>query len=69
MILRGKDVEHHNIINDMMLTNEVTYRPQPGMEGIPKDSNVMLVGLKSLFGKILEVAISTYLIINGYNSG
>ncbi|KAJ9559546.1 hypothetical protein OSB04_004706 [Centaurea solstitialis] len=41
MILRGKDVQHHNIINDMMMTNEVTYRPQPGVDGVPKDSNVV----------------------------
>ncbi|KAF5817155.1 putative histidine kinase/HSP90-like ATPase [Helianthus annuus] len=43
MILRGKDVEHHNIVNDMMMTNEVTYRPQPGLEGVPKDSNMVAV--------------------------
>ncbi|GJS73050.1 microrchidia 7-like protein [Tanacetum coccineum] len=43
MILRGKDVEHHNIINDMMMTNEVTYRPQPGLEGVPKDSNMVAI--------------------------
>ncbi|KAK1413187.1 hypothetical protein QVD17_34958 [Tagetes erecta] len=43
MILRGKDVEHHNIVNDMMMTNEVTYRPQPGIEGVPKDSNMVAV--------------------------
>ncbi|KAK9073594.1 hypothetical protein SSX86_007918 [Deinandra increscens subsp. villosa] len=41
MILRGKDVEHHNIVNDMMLTKEITYRPQPGLEGVPKDSNML----------------------------
>lgn len=41
MILRGKDVEHHNIVNDMMMTKEVTYRPQPGADGVPRDSNVM----------------------------
>ncbi|KAK0590553.1 hypothetical protein LWI29_028735 [Acer saccharum] len=29
IILRGKDVEHHNIVNDMMLSQEITYRPQP----------------------------------------
>ncbi|KAA3462584.1 protein MICRORCHIDIA 7-like [Gossypium australe] len=28
MILRGKDIEHHNIVNDMMLTTKMTYRPQ-----------------------------------------
>ncbi|KAL8226042.1 hypothetical protein R6Q57_018599 [Mikania cordata] len=43
IILRGKDVEHHNIVNDMMMTNEVTYRPQPGLEGVPKDSNMVAV--------------------------
>ncbi|XP_071701919.1 protein MICRORCHIDIA 7-like [Rutidosis leptorrhynchoides] len=43
MILRGKDVEHHNIINDMMMTTEVTYRPQPGTEGLAKDSNIVAV--------------------------
>ncbi|KAA8540660.1 hypothetical protein F0562_024421 [Nyssa sinensis] len=39
IILRGKDVEHHNVVNDMMLTQEVTYRPQPSTDGVPKDSN------------------------------
>lgn len=41
IILRGKDVEHHNIVNDMMMTQEVTYRPQTGADGVPKDINVM----------------------------
>ncbi|KAJ0760039.1 putative histidine kinase/HSP90-like ATPase superfamily, morc, S5 domain 2 [Helianthus annuus] len=43
MILRGKDVEHHNIVNDMMMTNVIKYRPQPGVEGLPKDSNIVAV--------------------------
>ncbi|GAY56283.1 protein MICRORCHIDIA 4 [Citrus sinensis] len=37
IIIRGKDVEHHNIVNDMMLSKKVTYRPQPGASGIPTD--------------------------------
>ncbi|XP_023771543.1 protein MICRORCHIDIA 7 [Lactuca sativa] len=41
MILRGVDVQHHNIVNDMMMTNEVTYRPQPGLDGVPKDLNMV----------------------------
>ncbi|KAL4559811.1 hypothetical protein LXL04_031957 [Taraxacum kok-saghyz] len=41
MILRGVDVQHHNIVNDMMMTNEVTYRPQPGQDGVPKDLNMV----------------------------
>lgn len=43
IILRGKDVEHHNIVNDMMLTQVVTYRPQPGAEGVAKDSNMLAI--------------------------
>lgn len=40
IILRGKDIEHHNIVNDMMLKQEVKYRPQPGPDGIQKDPSV-----------------------------
>ncbi|XP_058093063.1 protein MICRORCHIDIA 7-like [Magnolia sinica] len=43
IILRGKDVEHHNTVNDMMLVQEVTYRPQPGGDGVPKDTNMVAV--------------------------
>ncbi|PWA40928.1 histidine kinase-like ATPase, C-terminal domain-containing protein [Artemisia annua] len=43
MVLRGKDIQHHNIVNDMMMTTEVTYRPQPGAEGLAKDSNIVAV--------------------------
>ncbi|TXG48549.1 hypothetical protein EZV62_024424 [Acer yangbiense] len=43
IILRGKDVEHHNIVNDMMLSQEITYRPQPGPDGVPKDFNIAAV--------------------------
>ncbi|OMO52380.1 hypothetical protein CCACVL1_29245 [Corchorus capsularis] len=27
MVLRGKDIEHHNIVNDMMLAEKTTYKP------------------------------------------
>ncbi|KAJ8772487.1 hypothetical protein K2173_027664 [Erythroxylum novogranatense] len=43
IILRKKDVEHHNIVNDMMLSQEITYRPQPGADGVPKDANMAAV--------------------------
>ncbi|CAI9113153.1 OLC1v1013701C1 [Oldenlandia corymbosa var. corymbosa] len=43
IILRGKDVEHHNIVNDMMMSQEVTYRPQSGTDGVPRDSTMMAV--------------------------
>ncbi|KAH6799212.1 hypothetical protein C2S51_035696 [Perilla frutescens var. frutescens] len=41
IILRGQDVEHHNIVNDMMMSQEIVYRPQPGIDGIPKNSNMV----------------------------
>ncbi|XP_074280675.1 protein MICRORCHIDIA 7-like [Silene latifolia] len=43
IILRGKDVEHHNVVNDMMMAEEVTYRPQPSADGVPKDLNMVAV--------------------------
>ncbi|KAG9445827.1 hypothetical protein H6P81_011955 [Aristolochia fimbriata] len=43
IILRGKDVDHHDIVNDMMYIQEITYRPQPGADGVPKDSNMVAV--------------------------
>ncbi|PON91844.1 Histidine kinase-like ATPase, C-terminal domain containing protein [Trema orientale] len=42
IFLRGKGVEHHNIVNDMMLSKDVTYRPQIP-EGMPRDSNTQMV--------------------------
>ncbi|KAA8517301.1 hypothetical protein F0562_017594 [Nyssa sinensis] len=41
--LRGKDVDHHNLVNDMMLTQEVTYRPQPIANAMRKDQNRVVV--------------------------
>jgi N6-adenosine-specific RNA methylase IME4 len=38
IILRGEDVQHHNIVSDMMLAKEITYKPLH----LQKDSNVML---------------------------
>ncbi|KAH7835783.1 hypothetical protein Vadar_029837 [Vaccinium darrowii] len=45
IILRGKDIEHHNLVNDMMLAKEITYRPVPitDANGMPKDSNTFAV--------------------------
>lgn len=43
IILRGKDVEHHNLVNDMMMAQEITYRPQTTADAVPKDLNVILL--------------------------
>ncbi|VAH46939.1 unnamed protein product [Triticum turgidum subsp. durum] len=40
IFLRGKEIEHHNIVTDMMLKKEVTYRPV-ATNGLPKDSNMV----------------------------
>ncbi|MCD7455970.1 hypothetical protein HAX54_030303 [Datura stramonium] len=41
IILRGKDVEHHNLVDDMMLSDEITYRPQPIGDDTSKDPNAV----------------------------
>ncbi|KAF0890529.1 hypothetical protein E2562_003744 [Oryza meyeriana var. granulata] len=40
MILRGKEIEHHNIVTDMMLKKEVKYKPV-APNGVPKDANMV----------------------------
>lgn len=39
--LRGKDVDHHNLVDDMMLSEMIPYRPQPVADGMPKDPNMV----------------------------
>ncbi|KAL2519741.1 Histidine kinase [Abeliophyllum distichum] len=43
MSLRGKEVKHHNIINDMMQSKEITYRPA-ATDVESKDQNMVAVG-------------------------
>ncbi|KAF6161550.1 hypothetical protein GIB67_009429 [Kingdonia uniflora] len=43
IVLRGKEVEHHNIVNDMMLTQDKQYRPQSGPDSVLKDTNMSIV--------------------------
>ncbi|KAL2547232.1 Histidine kinase [Forsythia ovata] len=43
MNLRGKEVEHHNIVNDMMQSKEITYRPVV-TDVASKDQNMVAVG-------------------------
>ncbi|KAF0895542.1 hypothetical protein E2562_013858 [Oryza meyeriana var. granulata] len=40
MILRGKEIEHHNIIGDMMMKNHVTYKPVM-TNGFPTDTDMV----------------------------
>ncbi|KAJ4907437.1 hypothetical protein Rs2_11095 [Raphanus sativus] len=43
IILRGRDVEHHNIVNDMMHTDQITYRPKEGPGGQSNFANMSAV--------------------------
>ncbi|KAF8051313.1 hypothetical protein N665_1747s0005 [Sinapis alba] len=43
IILRGRDVEHHNIVNDMMHTDQITYRPKDGPGGQSNFANMSAV--------------------------
>ncbi|KAG2650868.1 protein MICRORCHIDIA 7-like [Panicum virgatum] len=39
MILRGIEIEHHNIVNDLMLKKQLTYKPAMA-NGFPKDTHM-----------------------------
>ncbi|KAH9292379.1 hypothetical protein KI387_042431, partial [Taxus chinensis] len=39
IILRGKVVEHHSLVNDLMNTQEVTYKPQGASDSNHKENN------------------------------
>ncbi|KAE9454805.1 hypothetical protein C3L33_13327, partial [Rhododendron williamsianum] len=43
IILRGKDIDHHNLVNDLMFTKAITYRPVAIADGTPKDPNTFAV--------------------------
>ncbi|TXG56007.1 hypothetical protein EZV62_017320 [Acer yangbiense] len=45
IILRRKDVKHHNIVNDLMLTKELTYKPVHLSEGVVNSNMVATVTL------------------------
>ncbi|KAL6634379.1 hypothetical protein ACP70R_027050 [Stipagrostis hirtigluma subsp. patula] len=40
MILRGKEIEHHNIISDLMLKKQFKYKPAKA-DGFPKDTEIV----------------------------
>ncbi|XP_078447322.1 histidine kinase-, DNA gyrase B-, and HSP90-like ATPase family protein [Wolffia australiana] len=43
MFLRGKEIVHHSIVDDMMFKEEVTYKPQGTNEGIPRDIHLLAI--------------------------
>ncbi|KAK8462145.1 hypothetical protein SEVIR_1G159400v4 [Setaria viridis] len=42
MILRGIEIEHHNIVNDLMLKKKITYKPAMA-NGFPKDTHMAAI--------------------------
>ncbi|EOA18230.1 hypothetical protein CARUB_v10006721mg [Capsella rubella] len=43
IILRGKDVEHHSVVNDMMQTEQITYRPQSESYGFTTNMSAIVI--------------------------
>ena len=43
MFLCGKEIIHHNIVDDMMFKNEVTYKPQCTSENLARETNMLVV--------------------------
>ncbi|KAL1201210.1 Protein MICRORCHIDIA 7 [Cardamine amara subsp. amara] len=43
IILRGKDVEHHSVVNDMMQTEQITYRPQSELYGVLTNMSAIVI--------------------------
>uniref|UniRef100_A0A7N1A6U3 Morc S5 domain-containing protein n=1 Tax=Kalanchoe fedtschenkoi TaxID=63787 RepID=A0A7N1A6U3_KALFE len=62
IILRGQDVVHHNIVNDMMMREEVTYRPQQGTEGF--SCSVDMVAIVTI-GFVKDAA--SHIDVQGFN--
>ena len=72
MILRGEDIEHHNLVNDMMLKDTVSYRPQPGADGLPKNPNVipsLQIDVFHFLMAAFEIAINVQFVISSYIIG
>ncbi|OAP00988.1 hypothetical protein AXX17_AT4G28850 [Arabidopsis thaliana] len=43
IILRGIDVEHHSVVNDMMQTEQITYRPQSESYGVVTNMSAIVI--------------------------
>ncbi|XP_024363014.1 protein MICRORCHIDIA 7 isoform X2 [Physcomitrium patens] len=43
IILRGQEVQHHNLVDDLMFTQELTYRPQSGADHVAKETDMLAV--------------------------
>ncbi|KAK3443385.1 hypothetical protein EUGRSUZ_B03533 [Eucalyptus grandis] len=41
IILRGADVRHHSLVNDMMLSQKITYKPSNVADSVPNNSNMV----------------------------
>lgn len=47
MILRGIEIERHNIVNDLMLKKHLNYKPTI-VNGFPKDKHVNIMSFVSV---------------------
>lgn len=59
IILRGADVRHHSLVNDMMLSQKITYKPSNVADSVPNNSN-MVAGVTIGFVKDASYHISRF---------
>ena len=43
IILRGQEVQHHNLVDDLMYAQELTYRPQNGADHVSRETDVSVI--------------------------
>lgn len=43
IILRGQEVQHHNLVDDLMYAQELTYRPQSGADHVSRETDVSVI--------------------------
>ncbi|KAL8456753.1 hypothetical protein ACS0TY_034849 [Phlomoides rotata] len=66
IILRGQDVEHHNVVNDMMLSDKVAYRPQAEKDA-EKDGNSNVTNMAAIVTIGFVKDAKAHIDVQGFN--
>ncbi|XP_021715969.1 protein MICRORCHIDIA 7-like [Chenopodium quinoa] len=67
IILRGQDVMHHELVNDMIPSKHVSYRPMPITNGTVKDSASHLENMQALVTLEFMKDARDHMDIQGFN--
>ncbi|KAL0357726.1 UNVERIFIED_CONTAM: protein MICRORCHIDIA 7 [Sesamum calycinum] len=60
IILRGKDVDHHNIADDLIHTKELVYKPAASADAAAKDPNVVILYSDLLFTICTDIPLTPF---------